>query len=133
MMTAWRLLPGCQTCQGICARPWMRQSTCSCIGNCIAAQQQGTGFTCSKGWHSSSPLGRPEAQVPWASRVWPVQPSPGGHGLLSFQDDAMSVIEGLHHPSDMVPHADAKMQIPSCQMRFGAGWPGYFYERWVRS
>lgn len=41
--------------------------------------------------------------------------------------------ESHHHPSDMVPRADAKMQIPSCQMRFGAGWPGYFYERWVRS
>lgn len=27
-----------------------------------------------------------------------------------------------HQPSDMVPPADAKMQIPSCQMRFGACW-----------
>lgn len=48
MMTAWRLLPGCQA-----ARP-VREDLCghgceavySCIGNCIAAQQQSISFTC---------------------------------------------------------------------------------------
>lgn len=40
---------------------------------------------------------------------------------------------GSFQPSDMVPRADAKMQIPSCQMRLSAGWPGHSDEQWVRS
>lgn len=59
-----------------------------------------------------------------ASQVWPVQPSSAGH-QGGPSEGGCEVIEN-HQPGDMVPRADAKMQIPSCQMRFGACWPGAF-------
>lgn len=57
-----------------------------------------------------------------ASQVWPEEPSSARHDV-----DCSRLMRGeSFQPSDMVPPADAKMQIPSCQMRFSAGWPGHF-------
>lgn len=117
-------------------RSWV-EAVYSCIGNCIAAQQQSISFICLLPLRLFTYNSQPsrmagKIRYPWASQVWPVEPSSARHEVGRPMDDARRVRQS-HEPGDMVPRADAKMQIPSCQMRFGACWPGCFDRRWVRS
>lgn len=131
MMAAWRLLlPGCQ---GGSVRLWVRQSTPALVTALPLSSKASASPAPLKVYVQQQPSRvAGKLRCPWASQVWPVQPSSARHEVGRPRDDARRGSES-HEPGDMVPRADAKMQIPSCQMRFGAGLPGCFDRRWVRS
>lgn len=122
MMTAWRL--ACQAARlpgMICAL--MDEAVYFCFGNCVAAQRPAKQAAASPpGWAAAAISDDRGAQVQRSSQVWPVQPSSARHDVWCSR-----LMRGeSFQPSGTVPPADAKMQIPSCQMRFSAGWTGAF-------